>query len=362
MSDLATHLMTSAGFILSSFLLALLSRWIFRNVIKRIYKKTESTLDDVVLKSLERPLMSLIIAFGLYGAAVTIVHMDIWGFSPTHTHAYSGKINQTLSAALTVIITLGILGILNGIARWYIHSAGPESTVNQVRILKKLINAVIWIIAITMVLGQFGYKISALLATLGVAGLAVALALQDTLANVFAGFYMMADRSVKAGDYIKLDSGEEGFVEDIGWRNTRIHLWANNTVIVPNSKLIQSTITNYELPQQQLSVYIPCGVGYNSNLDYVEQVTIDVGKQVLRDIPGAITDFEPVVRFKEFGDSNINFLTVLRAKDVASQYLIHHEFIKRLHRRYREEGIEISYPVRVLEMRTTDTQPSEQHV
>ncbi|MCE5324598.1 mechanosensitive ion channel family protein [bacterium] len=362
MSSTTVHLVTAASFLLGSIVLALLSRWIFRNVIRKFYSRTKSEFDDVIFKSLERPLMLLIITLGLYGAAATVVHMDIWGLSAVKLDAYSGKISQILSAVLTVVVALGILGVLNGIAEWYIHSVGSKGASYQIRVLKKLANAVIWAIVIALALGQLGYKVSALLATLGVAGLAVALALQDTLANVFAGFYIMADRSVKAGDYIKLDSGDEGFVEDIGWRNTRIRLWANNTVIVPNSKLIQSILTNYDLPQQQLSVYISCGVGYNSDLDYVEQVTIDVGRQVLQDVPGAVTDFEPIVRFKEFGDSNINFLTILRAKDVASQYLIHHEFIKRLHRRYREEGIEISYPVRVVEMRTTDTQPSEQLV
>lgn len=362
MSNVTAHLIAAASFVLGSIVLALLSRWIFRNIVKKACSRTRSELDDVIFKSLERPLMLLVVTLGLYSAAATAVHTDIWGLSAVRTDVYSGKISQALSAILTVIVALGVLGILNGIAEWYIHSPGSKSASHQVRILKKLVNVVIWAIVIALALGQLGYKVSALLATLGVAGLAVALALQDTLANVFAGFYIMADRSVKAGDYIKLDSGDEGFVEDIGWRNTRIRLWANNTVIVPNSKLIQSILTNYDLPQQQLSVYIQCGVGYTSDLDYVEQVTIDVGRQVLRDVPGAITDFEPIVRFKEFGDSNINFLTILRAKDVTSQYLIHHEFIKRLHRRYREEGIEISYPVRVVEMRTTDTQASEQLV
>lgn len=293
MSDLATSLVTAAGFAIGSFFLAQLSRWIFRNAIRRAYKKTESTLDDAIFKSLERPLMLLAIIFGIY-EAVTIVLMDAGGLSSPRAAMHSGK---------------------------YICSAGSENMAHQVRVLKKFINAVIWAIVIALVLNQLGYKISALLATLGIAGLAVALALQDTLANVFAGFCMMSDRSVKASDYIKLDSGEEGFVEDIGWRNTRIRLWANNTVVLPNAKLIQSTITNYDLPQQQLSVYISCGIGYSSDLDQVEEVTIDVGRKVLGDVPGAVIDFEPIVLFKEVGNPNINFLVVLRSVDEPANIL-----------------------------------------
>ncbi|HUV05620.1 MAG TPA: mechanosensitive ion channel family protein [Armatimonadota bacterium] len=348
MSDLIKTTIIAGGFALGSILLAFIARWILRVVLGAVYRTTKSELDDRIFKCLESPLILAVIAAGLYGSTLAVLHSEVWKFEPTRLADYITRTNQIYKGIFTLIVAFGLLRVVNAVARWYATSAAPASAAYQIELLKKLTNIAVWALVVVLVLGQLGYKVSALLATLGVGGLAVALALQDTLANIFAGFYVMADKSVKVGDYVKLDSGDEGFVEEVGWRNTRIRLWANNMVLIPNSKLIQSVVTNYNMPHQELSVYVSCGVSYNSDLDHVERVTIETANQILQEVPGAVSDYQAAVRFKEFGDSNINFVVVLRAKDIASQYLIHHEFIKALHRRYREEGIEISYPVRVI--------------
>lgn len=298
MSETIYGIINAAVILIGSIVLALFSRWILRKTLRNIYSKTRSKIDDVIVLALVRPLTMAIITIGVYGAALILINLDAWNLPAGKIINYTNKANQILKAVFTIIAALAALNIFNGIGRWYMKSADSRGVATQVEILKKLINIGIWGLMIALTLSQLGYKISALLATLGVAGLAVALALQDTLANIFSGFYIVADKSVKAGDYVKLDSGEEGFVEEVGWRNTRIRLWANNMVIVPNSKLIQSTLTNYEMPQSQLSVYIPCGVSYNCDLDHVEKVTVDVATEVLQTVPGGVQDYEPVVRFK----------------------------------------------------------------
>ena len=348
MSDIVRTIVIAGSFVLGSILVALVALWIQRTVVARAYRTTKSELDDLIFRSLESPLMLAVIVAGLYAATLVVLRSDALELSQKALAYYIGKTNDIFKAILTLIVAFGALRLLNIVARWYATSVAPRGTAYQVEVLKKLVNIAVWALVAVLVLGQLGYKVNALLATLGIGGLAVALALQDTLSNIFAGFYVMADKSIKVGDYVKLDSGDEGFVEEVGWRNTRIRLWANNMVLIPNAKLIQSVLTNYDMPQQQLSVYVRCGVSYDSDLEHVERVTIDVAKQILQDVPGAVKEYDPVVRYKEFGDSNINFVVVLRAKEVASQYLIHHEFIKALHSRYREEGIEISYPVRVI--------------
>lgn len=348
MSDIVRTIVIAGSCVLGSILVALVARWIQRTVVARAYRKTKSELDDLIFRSLESPLMLAVIVAGLYAATLVVLRSDALELSQKALAYYISKTNDIFKAVFTLIVAFGALRLLNVVAHWYATSVAPRGTAYQVEVLKKLVNIAVWALVAVLVLGQLGYKVSALLATLGIGGLAVALALQDTLSNIFAGFYVMADKSIKVGDYVKLDSGDEGFVEEVGWRNTRIRLWANNMVLIPNAKLIQSVLTNYDMPQQQLSVYVWCGVSYDSDLEHVERVTIDVAKRILQDMPGAVTEYDPAVRYKEFGDSNINFVVVLRAKDVASQYLIQHEFIKALHRRYREEGIEISYPVRVI--------------
>lgn len=348
MSELVRDVVTSAGLVAASLLLSVLLRRVLGMVLARTYKHTSSDLDDLIVKSLDRPIMLALLTLGVYGGAVGVLQVNAMGLSPAKVSLYSAKTVQILWVAFTLLGAMAAVRLLNLFARRYLAMHPSRATVQQIDALRKLLSIAIWALALVQVLGEMGYKISTLIATLGIAGLAVALALQDTLANVFAGFYIVADKSLKVGDYVKLDSGEEGFVEEVSWRNTRIRLWANNMVIVPNAKLIQSIITNYDLPQQQLSVYVRCGVGYDSDLDHVERVTVDVAREVLADVPGGVIDYEPVVRFKEFGDSNIEFVVVLRSIDASSQYLIQHEFIKRLHKRYRGEGINISYPVRLI--------------
>jgi len=138
---------------------------------------------------------------------------------------------------------------------------------------------------------------------------------------------------------------------DISWRNTTIRQLPNNVVIVPNSKLASIIVTNYYLPQQEMSVLVQVGVGYDSDLEKVEKVTIEVAKEVMREVPGGVPEFEPFIRYHTFGDFSIDFTVILRAREFVDQYLVKHEFIKRLHRRYQQEGIEIPFPIRTIYMR-----------
>ncbi|MBI4531562.1 MAG: mechanosensitive ion channel family protein, partial [Candidatus Latescibacteria bacterium] len=147
--------------------------------------------------------------------------------------------------------------------------------------------------------------------------------------------------------------------EEIGWRNTKVRLWANNVVVIPNSKLSQSVITNYFLPEQEMSVYVWCGVAYDSDLQHVEDVTIEVAKHVMLEVEGSALDWEPVVRWKEFGDFAITFVTVLRVKEFSAQYKLQSEFIKALHHRFKEEGIEIPFPIRTVILKNAETKDEE---
>ena len=157
---------------------------------------------------------------------------------------------------------------------------------------------------------------------------------------------MALDRPIAIGQYVQLDSGEEGFVEEIGWRTTRIRPWNNNRILIPNEKLSQTIITNLHLGDPVMSVYVSCGVSYESDLAEVERVCIEVAEEVMAQVEGSDLEWNPVVRFKEFGDSNINFLVVLRVVQPEASYLLQHEFIKALHKRFGEEGIEIAWPIR----------------
>jgi small-conductance mechanosensitive channel len=166
------------------------------------------------------------------------------------------------------------------------------------------------------------------------------------------GIFVILDSLV--GHFVRLESGEEGFVTKVGWRSTWIRVLPNNMVIVPNSKLVSGQILNYYLPEPEMSTLVQVGVHYNSDLEHVERVTIEVARDVMAHIENGVPEFDPFIRYNAFGESSINFSVILRTREVVGRYLIQHEFIKRLHKRYREEGIVIPFPIRTLDVRRED--------
>src|SRR4030042_1091619 len=212
-----------------------------------------------------------------------------------------------------------------------------------------ILKGTIIVIGFLIILSVLGISITPLLTALGVGGLAVALALQDTLANFFAGVHILMEKSIRVGDFIKLESGQEGYVEDITWRTTRIRMLPNNMVVIPNSKLSQSTVTNYYLPEKRMSLLIPVGVSYGSDPEKVEAVLIDVVKQAVGEIPGLLGNPEPFVRFiPGFGDSSLDFTLICQVQEFVDQYMAQHELRKRIFKRFKEEGIEIPFPHRTV--------------
>jgi small-conductance mechanosensitive channel len=213
----------------------------------------------------------------------------------------------------------------------------------------------VWTVGLLILLDDLGVAITPILTALGVGGLAVALALQDTLSNLFAGIHILADQPIRVGDYVKLDSGIAGFVEDIGWRSTRLRLLSNNMTIVPNAILAKSAITNYCLPAPRMSLDVRVDVSYAADPDQVEKVLVEEATQAAAVVPGLLADPPPLVRFiPGFGESALQFTLSCTVATYVDQYLAQHELRKRIIRRFRTEGIEIPFPVRTVELRGSD--------
>ena len=207
---------------------------------------------------------------------------------------------------------------------------------------------IIYAIAFIIILKQFNVEITPFIATLGIGGLAVGLALQNTLSNLFAGMHLISDEPIKVGDFIELDGTPsiQGTVEDIGWRSTRIKTPSNNIVIVPNMKLADSVITNDTMGNKEMSVSVSLGVSYGSNLDQVERVTLDIARRVQKVVPGAVKTHKPMVFFNAFDESNIKFNVILRASRYDVRADITHQFLKDVKKAYEKAGIQINYPTR----------------
>jgi small-conductance mechanosensitive channel len=316
-----------SGLVLRKFLFNRLTHWA---------QNTKHNLDDIIISAIKGPFLIWFLMLGIY---IALQFPKL----PANVVQTAGKILLILglfSATLVIAnISSSLIGAYSG--RWDPGLPGASLT-------KTVIRIIIFGIGILVILNALGISITPILATLGVGGLAVALALQDTLSNLFAGFHIVTNRIVRVGDYIKLDTGEEGYVIDINWRTTKVRMLANNVVLIPNAKLTQTNVTNYYLPDKNLAVLINVGVHYNSDLKRVEQITCEVGKEVMREVAGGVPEFDPFIRYNTFGDSSIGFTVILRAKEYVDQYLIKHEFIKRLHQRYAKEGIVIPYPIRAV--------------
>jgi len=340
-------LLNASGILCAFLALILLVRFLWMRLLGPLVRRTETELDDVILLPLRTLVVWSLLLLGLYHftSALRIL-----------SEQSIGILGKAFGVAWVLLAIWTTLRLFNGVVTWYVRKVAertekPRDISHQAVLARKAVNILVLAGGVLYVLRVVGIDISPLLAGGAIGGLAVALALQDTLSNLFAGFYLNIDKPISVGDFIKLESGEEGFVEEIGWRNTKVRLWANNVVVIPNSKLSQSVITNYFLPQQEMSVYVPCGVAYNSDLEHVERVTVEVAKEAMQQIEGSALDWEPVVRWKDFGDFAITFVTVLRVRDFAAQYKLRSEFIKALHQRFQQEGIEIPFPIRTVIMK-----------
>ena len=246
---------------------------------------------------------------------------------------------------VTVVVSKISVGFVN------VYSKKVDGAFTSTSIFTNITRILVFVIGILIIFQYLGISTVHILTVMGVGGLAVALALQETLSNLFAGVQVLASGQLKPGHYLRLTSGEEGHITDITWRYTTIISLQNNTIIVPNSKLASAIVTDFNIPGEVILTSIEVGVSYDSDLEKVEKVTIEVAKEVLKETGTGVPEFEPSVIYKKFGDSSINMDVNFRVKKFVDQYTVKHEFIKRLHKRYREEGIEIPFPVRTVYMK-----------
>ncbi|MET8950993.1 mechanosensitive ion channel family protein [Streptomyces sp. NPDC004393] len=331
LDDLILAGIALAAGLLAAFLLRMLMRWLGRHA-----SRTKWSGDDVIVDTLRTVVPWAAIAGGAASAAAVL----------PLTRTVQHHVNQTLSVLLIFVVTLTAARVIAGLVRAVTQSR--SGVAGSATIFVNITRVVVLAMGFLVMLQTLGISIAPLLTALGVGGLAVALALQDTLANLFAGIHILASKTVQPGDYIRLSSGEEGYVVDINWRQTTVRQLSNNLVVIPNGQLAKSNMINFTRPEQRLTVLVQVGVGYDSDLEHVEKVTMEVVAEVMTEITGAVPEHEPAIRFHTFGDSRIGFTVILGVGEFSDQYRIKHEFIKRLHKRYRAEGIRIPAPARTV--------------
>jgi small-conductance mechanosensitive channel len=254
---------------------------------------------------------------------------------------------RTLASLWVLSLTLMCMKLSRNLVRHYgaqVPGALPVSTLSET-----LTQLAVLILGALAILNQLGFSITPILTALGVGGIAVALALQDTLSNLFAGFYISVARQVRLGDYIRLDGGQEGYVSDISWRSTTIRSLANNLIVVPNSKLGQAIVTNFHLPEKRMGVGLQVNVSLDCDPDQVERVLLEIGREAAGKIPGMLADPAPSVAFDPgMGEFSVGFSLNYQVVEFASQFAVRNELRKRIFLRFRQERIQIPYPTRTV--------------
>jgi small-conductance mechanosensitive channel len=304
--------------------------------LKKWTNKTSFIFDSLLVKSISTPLTLCTIV-----VLLTILEQ----LFQKNNIPYS-----SLFPYSTINIVLGVVAIilfsdqfLFGTIKYYTQKSAV--IFNSQSIIKGVTRATVLSIGILVLLGTLGISITPIIASLGITSLAVALALQPTLENFFSGVQLVIDKPIRVGDFIELESGEQGFVEKIGWRSTWLKMLPNNMIIIPNSQLSKSRIINYFYPEKELSVPVDVSVHYSSDLEFVEKVTLDVARQVLIAHEWGVDDYNTFVVYHTFDNSSINFTVMLRAKEYFNRFWVKSAFIKALHKRYNEEGIVIPFPI-----------------
>lgn len=301
--------------------------------LKTIAQRTKWTGDEIIIQAMNgMTIIWFTLASGYY-ALRYLPFSEFWT-----DHARKGLLIITI-LTFTIFVSKIIAGFVK------INTSKISQRVPVTSIFTTVTHVFIYTIGLLIILESLGVSVTPILTALGVGGIAVALALQDTLTNLFAGFHILASKSIRPGDYVRLQTGEEGYITDIEWRVTTIQA-GDHFVIIPNSKIASSIVLNYYLPEQKIILKISTSVMYNSDLKKVEDITLQAAKEIIQEIEGCSLEDEPQVRFTGFDDNGVSFNVLLKVKEYDLQFKIRSEFIKRLHQRYRENGIEISYPAK----------------
>jgi small-conductance mechanosensitive channel len=335
MLDDPFKLLVPLALLLASVIAGLIVRSVLFRLVRGWARRTDSHLDSLLVSSLRGPIVlwSLILGIHLATQYSEIPRADI------------KYIPRTLAVLWILSLTMAMSRLAGSAVRFYGGRVTGAQSVTS--LTQKLAQLAVMLLGLVWLLRVFDVSLTPIITTLGVGGLAVALALQDTLSNLFAGFYVSISGLIHIGDYIKLNTGEEGYVADINWRCTTMRGSTNNLVIVPNSKLGQAIYTNYNLPDHRLGMSFSISVGYDSDIDRVQAVLLEETLAATAEIKGLLSDPAPYVLFLPgASDYPVSFQLNFSVSEFGSQYFAQSELRKRLFKRLRVENVNLVFPTR----------------
>lgn len=312
-------------------------------------KSSDSEIMEIFFRAMKGVPISLCLVTGLYWIVTTSNDLP-----PGLVRIFSYILFAVIIFSLTRVCERTLSGFIR------LKFSG-SSDMTQSTLLDTIFRVAIYASGALIILQYYGISIAPIMAAMGVGGMAVAFGVRETLENIFSGLQIIISKQLRINDYIKLSTGDEGRITDINWRYITVMPPNEGSVVVIPNKVIAGAVTaNYSQPRDDIVVVVPIGVSYDSDLELVERVTVEVARELQIKIDGYEPELDsegvdhsklaPVVRYQCFNDSSIDFNAVMHVQTFTNQYLLKHEFIKAIAKRFREENINIPFPIRTLDL------------
>ena len=328
------------GIILGSFIATKIIYWIIANVVKNLTKKTKTNLDDVLIETLEKPIIYSILIWGYW---VAIHYIDL-SSTPQLLFFLQGAASVAIILTLTSIVSRVFDALVTEIVQPYVEKTEGGADNYMLPIIRKVTKAIIWAFGVIIGLDNIGFDITAMIAGLGIGGLALALAAQDSVKNIFAGVMIFLDKPFKIRDRIQIE-GFDGVVEEVGLRSTRIRTLDGRIVTIPNSTFTDNSVVNVT-SQPALKITLNLGLTYDTS-EVEMQKGVDILKQIVAD-HSEILEPDCAVGFKDFGDFSLGILFLYYIKPDAHWLDSQNTISKEVLKRFNEAGLDFAFPTQTL--------------
>lgn len=316
----------------------------FLSLVEKATRKTGTNLDDKVIAAIKLPIRYLAIVLGFFFAARS------YDLKWTIKEQEFG-IGDIMFVLVALLVAYTMSRVMKTVFTWYGERDDAKISKTMFVFVRKMISVIAYTLAVLIVFSQMGIQITPLLGALGVAGLAIAFGLKSTMENLFAALFLVLDKSISIGDWIQLEDGTKAYIDDISWRSVRIRTLGGNTVIVPNSVFVGQNISSYDFPEKSFYTSVVVGVSYDTELEKAEYVALQAAEKVIKDEEIEEQENNPSVRFFELADSSINFKVIVKVDSVEDEGRVKHALIKEIYKQFKEAGIEIPFPQRVVEIK-----------
>ena len=337
LSELTADVLLALLILVASILIAKAIKYLITSVAPRLISKTNTTLDDEIIKAVNGPVQWLIVVIGAYIAIGTV---------ESQSSSFNFWLDRLLFLTIIFIVAYLLSNLVNGLLNWYRNDIAPktESDFDDAFLpfIQKVAGAVIFVIAILVALEQLDFiEITPLITGMGIIGIAVALAAKELLSNFFGSVAILGDRPYKVGDRVKIGGSDSGDVIEIGLRSSRMKTLDNRVIIVPNANIANSRILNYSMPDSHVVFDIKVGIAYGADVEKAAKIM----KEVALGTNGVLTDPGPTVHVTELGSFGVKLLMLVPVKDYKLSWVVPDNIYRQVLKQFKAEGIEIPYPV-----------------